>query len=102
MTGVTAYSLHPGVVPTNLQGRDPSFFGSFMHLAMRVTPTVTPLEASLNSLFAATSPEAYTRAQGKFILPVGKLSKSVDKWLDDRRGNIELWEYSERAVAAVA
>jgi hypothetical protein len=94
--------LHPGVVPTNLQGQDPSLFGSFMQLAMKITPTVTPLEGALNSLFAATSPEAYTQAQGRFILPVGKLSKSVDRWLDDHKGNIELWEYSERAVGTVA
>jgi hypothetical protein len=73
-----------------------------MQLAMKITPSVTPLEGAFNSLFAATSPEACTRAQGKFILPVGKLSKSVDKWLDDHEGNIELWEFSERAVSAVA
>jgi hypothetical protein len=73
-----------------------------MQLAMKITPSVTPLEGAFKSLFAATSPEAFTRAQGKFILPVGKLSKSVDKWLDDHEGNIELWEFSERAVSAVA
>jgi hypothetical protein len=73
-----------------------------MQFAMKITPTVTPLEGALNSLFAATSPEAYTRAQGRFMLPVGKLSRSVDRWLDDHKGNIELWEYSERAVGAVA
>lgn len=101
MTGVTAYSLHPGVVHSGLQGQDPSMFGSFMQLAMKVTPTVTPLEGALNTLYAATSPEAATVGQGRFFVPVGKLSKFADKWLDDRTGNIELWNHSERAVRDV-
>jgi hypothetical protein len=91
--------LHPGIIVTNLQGKDPSFLGTLMQLSLKIMPTVTPLEGSLNSLFAATSPEAPRRAQGKFLLPVGKISKSVDKWLDDRKGNVDLWEHSERAIA---
>jgi hypothetical protein len=72
-----------------------------MQLAMKITPTVTPLEGALNSLYAATSPEAPGKAQGRFILPVGKIGKAVDKWLEDRTGNWELWEHSGRAVGGV-
>ena len=72
-----------------------------MQLTMKITPTVTPLEGALNSLYAATSPEAPGKAQGKFLLPVGKVSKSVDKWLEDGTGNGELWEWSGRAVGQV-
>ena len=68
---------------------------------MKITPTVTPLEGALNSLFAATSPEAPARAQGRFVTPVGKVSKVVDKWLEDRKGNGELWEWSGKAVGRV-
>jgi len=68
---------------------------------MKILPTATPLEGALNSLFAATSPEAPGRAQGKFLLPVGKVAKSVDKWLEDRKGNVDLWEHSERAVSKI-
>jgi hypothetical protein len=68
---------------------------------MKLTPTVTPLEGSLTSLYAATSPEAPGKAQGKFILPVGKVSKSVDRWLEDWKGNAELWEWSWRALGGV-
>lgn len=99
--GLTAYSLHPGLIQTNLQGKDPSFLGTVLQFTMKITPTVTPLEGSLTSLYAATSSEAPAKAQGKFILPVGKISKSVDKWLEDRTGNWELWEHSERAVRGV-
>lgn len=99
--GLTAYSLHPGVIETNLQGKDPSFFGTLLQFSMKITPTVTPLEGSLTSLYAATSLEAPGKAQGRFILPVGKVSKSVDKWLEDWRGNGELWEWSGRAVGMV-
>lgn len=100
-TGLTAYSLHPGLIQTNLQGKDPSWLGTLLQFSMKITPTVTPLEGSLTSLYAATSPEAPGKAQGRFILPVGKVSKSVDKWLEDRQGNWELWDWSERAVARV-
>jgi hypothetical protein len=100
-TGVTAYSLHPGLIQTNLQGKDPSWLGTLLQFSMKITPTVTPLEGSLTSLYAATSPEAPGKAQGRFILPVGKVSKSVDKWLEDRQGNWELWDWSERAVGRV-
>lgn len=100
-SGLTAYSLHPGLIQTNLQGKDPSFLGTLLQFSMKITPTVTPLEGSLTSLYAATSSEAPEKAQGKFILPVGKVSKSVDKWLEDRTGNWELWKHSERAVRGV-
>jgi hypothetical protein len=100
-TGLTAYSLHPGLIQTNLQGKDPSWLGTLLQFSMKITPTVTPLEGSLTSLFAATSPEAPGKAQGRFILPVGKVSKSVDKWLEDRQGNWELWDWSERVVGRV-
>jgi hypothetical protein len=73
-----------------------------MQLATKIMPKVTPLEGALNSLFAATSPEAPVRAQGKFILPVGQLAKYGDKWTEDSKGNHELWEHSERAIRSVA
>lgn len=81
-----------------MQGADPSCFGSFMQLTMKITPTVTPQEGALNSLYAATSPDAPAKGQGRFFVPVGKLQKSVDKWIDDREGNAKLWEHSERAI----
>ena len=93
--GITAYSLHPGVVKSNLQGHDPSMFGSFMNLMIKIQPTDTPLHGALTSLYLATMPEAATRGAGRYFTPVAKLSKGKDKWLDDKPGNVELWEWSE-------
>lgn len=33
--GISAYSLHPGIVATNLQTADPSLFGTFLRLMVR-------------------------------------------------------------------
>lgn len=96
--GVTAYSLHPGVVKSNLQGGDPSLFGSFMNVLMTVTPKISPLHGALTSLYCATMPEAARRGAGKYFTPVAKLSSGKDKWLEDKKGNVELWEWSEDVV----
>ncbi|KAM0722725.1 hypothetical protein Q7P37_002166 [Cladosporium fusiforme] len=93
--GVTAYSLHPGVIKTNLQGHDPSFFGTLSNLAMKVTPTVSSIEGARNTLYCATSAEAPRQGAGRYFVPVGKLQPKVDKWIDDREGNAALWKYSE-------
>lgn len=66
-----------------------------MGLAMRVTPTTSPIEGARNSLYCATSPEAPQKGAGRYFVPVGKLQPKVDKWLDDREGNAALWKFSE-------
>lgn len=97
-TGVTAYSVHPGVIKSNLQGHDPSLFGRVQQVAMKITPTVSPLEGSYNSLYCATSPDAPARGAGRYFVPVCKLEHKNDHWLDDRQGNAELWSWSENVM----
>ena len=94
-TGVTAYSVHPGIVRSNLQGHDTTALGSVVRVAMKVAARSTPLEGALNSLFCATSPLAPTRGQGKYFVPVGKVDSKADKWIQDREMNAKLWEWSE-------
>lgn len=96
--GVTAYSLHPGVVKSNLQGHDPSWFGRLQQVAIRIQPTDSPLHGALTSLYLATMPEAADRGAGKYHTPVAKVPANKDKWIDDREGNRKLWEWSEDAV----
>lgn len=94
-TGVTAYSLHPGIVQSNLQGHDPTIIGKVVRVAMKFAARDTPLDGALNSLFCATSSSAPGRGQGKFFSPVGKLDSRADKWLSDGKGNAQLWQLGE-------
>jgi hypothetical protein len=97
-TGVTAYSLHPGIVKSNLQGHDPTVLGAIVRFAVKFGPGDTPLHAALNSLFCATSPKAPARGQGKYFTPVGKLSPRADKWINDTEGNARLWQLGEEQL----
>ncbi|KAG9206455.1 hypothetical protein G6514_003286 [Epicoccum nigrum] len=93
--GLTAYSLHPGLIKTNLQGKDPSLFGRVQGLVTKVIPKVSAHEGALNSLYCATSPKVVQEGAGRYFIPVGKLQPRVDGWLADKDGNAELWKWSE-------
>lgn len=93
--GVTAYSVHPGIVQSNLQGHDPSIIGKVVRVAMKLGASDTPLHGALNSLYCATSPSAPVQGQGKYFIPVAKLDARADKWIRDREGNARLWELGE-------
>ncbi|KAH7235040.1 uncharacterized protein BKA55DRAFT_708999, partial [Fusarium redolens] len=89
--GVTAYSLHPGIIKSGLQSHSNSIFGAMTRVAMKVGPTSTPLEGSMNSLFCATSSQAYEHA-GRYYVPVQKLDDKANKWLDDPQAVGKLWD----------
>ncbi|KAK5988021.1 Equisetin cluster transcription factor eqxF [Cladobotryum mycophilum] len=95
--GVTAYSVHPGIVRSNLQGHDPTVLGTIVRVAMKVAARTTPLEGALNSLFCATSSLALAQG-GKFLVPVGKVSSQADDWLNDAKMNAKLWQHSRSSV----
>ncbi|KAH7150337.1 hypothetical protein B0J13DRAFT_287023 [Dactylonectria estremocensis] len=99
--GVTAYSLHPGVIKTGLQGHDPTIVGTVMRTVMKYTNRTTALEGALNSLFCATSSIAPERGEGKYFAPVGKHNPKADKWLNDRETNARLWQQSEMIITSV-
>ncbi|KPM42528.1 hypothetical protein AK830_g4061 [Neonectria ditissima] len=93
--GVTAYSVHPGIVKSNLQGHDPTIIGSVVRVAMKLAARDSPLHGALNSLYCATSSSAPSQGQGMFFTPVGKLDSRADKWISDRKGNAQLWQLGE-------
>lgn len=87
---------------SNLQGHDPSLFGSVMNLALKIQPTDTPLQGALTSLYCATRPEAAERGAGKYWMPVARLGGKLQRgWCEDVEGNQELWSWSERVCKAL-
>ena len=95
--GITAYSLNPGIVPTNLQAADPTFVGSMIRFLVghKILPGVVSVEdGARTTLFCAVSPEAVGGAGGFFVLG-GKVDKRGEKWVG---GEERLWEGSERMV----
>jgi len=71
---VTAYSVHPGVIKTNLQSGYEGWLGKVMRASVAITPTVSVREGAHTSLYCATSPEAPGRGAGKYFLgPKGKV-----------------------------
>jgi hypothetical protein len=101
LLGITAYSLHPGLIRSNLQNGDPSMVGRIMRVGMSIAVKTTPLEGSYNSLFCATSPTAPAAGEGCYFTPVGKRedSRQALEWLGDRETNTRLWQLGENAMA---
>jgi hypothetical protein len=99
--GITAYSLHPGLIRSNLQNGDPSMVGRIMRVGMSIAVKTTPLEGSYNSLFCATSPTAPAAGEGCYFKPVGQRedSRQALEWLGDRETNTRLWQLGENAMA---
>lgn len=68
-----------------------------MRVGMKFRRT-TALEGSYNSLFCATSQQAFQEGQGRYYVPVGKMDSKADPWMADREGNKRLWEASEAVL----
>jgi len=90
-TGVTAYSLHPGVVASEIWRRVPWPARQLMTRRMLTTE-----QGARTSLYCATSPEV-AQASGKYYDRCRETepSKLVTPGLA-----AQLWEYSEKAIAS--
>ena len=96
--GISAYSLHPGIILTNLQSKNPTFIGTLMKYAVKwgIAPgTVSVREGARTTLFCATSWEAKS---GEYYVPPGKVDEKADKYCGN--GNLveKLWTESERML----
>ncbi|KAM4057620.1 hypothetical protein HRG_014439 [Hirsutella rhossiliensis] len=61
-SGITAYSVHPGIIQSNLQSHDTSVIGALSRMAMRIAPTSSAVDGARTSLYCATSPKAIEHA----------------------------------------
>ncbi|KAF4459474.1 reductase [Fusarium albosuccineum] len=89
-SGVTAYSLHPGLIKSNLQSHDTTILGTMARAAFKVAPSSTALDGSRTSLFCATSPKAIASA-GLYHVPFGKVDAKVNKWVHEPESVDKLW-----------
>lgn len=96
-TGVTANTLHPGVVNTNFAKNN----GGFMKLAMGMFSAfeITPEKGAQTSIYLASSPEV-ANVSGRYFIkskPVKSSAASYDEAAQER-----LWELSEQMTAVKA
>jgi retinol dehydrogenase 14 len=93
-TGVTANSLHPGVVRTNFGAEDQAWF--FAVIGGVVRPFLkTPAQGAQTSIFLASSPDV-EGITGKFF--VNRRPKSPNKLANDPEMTARLWQVSADLV----
>ncbi|KAI8669492.1 hypothetical protein NCS57_00764500 [Fusarium keratoplasticum] len=90
-SGIMAFSVHPGIIKSNLQSHDASFLGILTRTAVKIAPTSTPLDGARTSLFCATSPRAVSAA-GLYLIPFGKVDPRANRWLKDDEAVEKLWQ----------
>ena len=97
---INAYSVHPGIVFTNLQNGNPTLMGSVLKFAVKmgILPgTVSVQEGAKVTLFCATSARARS---GVFYGPGEKADVRADKVCGSEGGGIveKVWVESERML----
>lgn len=95
---ITSASIHPGVVNTNLV--DSLGFGNraFVYLT-NLGKLLKPSEGAYNQLWSATTPKSQLKT-GQFYEPVGVLSTKLDKVSRDDALATQLWEWTDKELAA--
>lgn len=95
--GIAAYSLHPGIIKTNLQSHDTSLVGTITRAVMSIAPTSTAADGARTSLYCATSTKAADQG-GSYFIPFGKLDHKADRWLNDPDAVTRLWELADNQL----
>ncbi|KAF7160021.1 hypothetical protein CNMCM5623_005567 [Aspergillus felis] len=94
--GITAYSLNPGNIKTNLQQNAASISGTIIRGLTFISQfsLLSTDDGSRTSLFCATSPNA-PQSAAKYHEPFGKVSK---KKFDHKQAE-KLWDWTESELA---
>lgn len=90
-TGVTAFSMHPGFVATNLFSKFPGFLMPLFSLVM-----VSPQKGAETLVYLATQPELENLNGGYFV---NKKPASISKAGKDDLLATQLWEVSQSYVS---
>src|SRR5437588_2131837 len=93
-TGVTANSLHPGVVRTNFGAEDQARF--FAIISRLILPLLkTPAQGAQTPIYLASSPDV-DGVTGKFF--ANRKPKTANKLADDIEVSARLWRISDELV----
>jgi NAD(P)-dependent dehydrogenase (short-subunit alcohol dehydrogenase family) len=93
-TGVTANSVHPGVVRTNFGAEDQAWF--FTVISRVARPLLkTPAQGAQTSIYLAASPEV-DGVSGRFF--VNRMPKTPNRVADDTKMTARLWDVSADLV----
>jgi NAD(P)-dependent dehydrogenase (short-subunit alcohol dehydrogenase family) len=93
-TGVTANSVHPGVVRTNFGAEDQAWFFTVSSRVAR--PLLkTPAQGAQTSIYLAASPEV-DGVSGRFF--VNRMPKTPNRVADDTKMTARLWDVSADLV----
>jgi NAD(P)-dependent dehydrogenase (short-subunit alcohol dehydrogenase family) len=93
-TGVTANSVHPGVVRTNFGAEDQAWF--FTVISRVARPLLkTPAKGARTSIYLASSPEV-DGISGRFF--VNRMPKTPNRIAYDRKITARLWDVSTDLV----
>jgi retinol dehydrogenase 12 len=95
--GITAYSLHPGIIKSGLQAHDTSMVGAASRVLMKVMPTSTPQDGARTTLFCATSENA-PRDAGSMFMQFGKHNSKADKWTKNQEKQMRLLDFAEKQL----
>lgn len=95
---ITSLAVHPGIVKTEMV-TSMGAFDRLLVFAMNPWGMLTPLEGAYNTLWAATSAEAKSKADDKtvFFEPVGKPHSGIGKSRNDELAK-RLWEWTVKEV----
>jgi len=93
---ITATSIHPGVVGTNLVSKQ-GFWNKALIYASQMGKVKTPAEGAWNQLWAATGKKSDVEVNGGYYEPVGVLTKLSKQAASDKLAG-ELWEWTEKEL----
>jgi hypothetical protein len=97
--GISTYSVHPGVIRTNLQNADPSFMGSMIRFLVSTNaPGVISIpDGARTTLFCAVSLDA-PKSSGMFHSSFGKVDHLADKWINNKPYVDQLWDFANAQI----
>jgi len=95
--GISAYSVHPGIVNTNLQKGISTLLGPVIRATVKlgIMPgCVSVADGAQAVLFCAANADA-PKGSGGYFLPKGEQSKNADTYIKDKAVVDGLWEAGE-------
>ncbi|KAH6666816.1 putative short-chain dehydrogenase [Halenospora varia] len=96
--GILSVSLHPGLMPTELQRDSPGPMRFLMH---SVIPMKGPIYGAYSEIYAAFSPEVTAEHNGGYLMAWGRIAelpKEIEKELSPGGNSEKFYSYCDREI----